>query len=73
MITKQDITLLKQEQEKVLSYSVKGIYVDNRKDNDLINSIKRTIKTLKARNKYIQETETENNITILKEALEDLK
>jgi hypothetical protein len=57
------------ENNLILSYSINGVFVDNRKDNDLKKSIKRTINLLKARNKYIKETTTEDNIKTLTTAL----
>ena len=72
MITKEDIKILKTEEEKVLSYSINGVYVDNRKDNDLKKSIKRTINLLKSRWRYSKEEDNLKNINLLKRELEVL-
>ena len=64
-----EIKPFKIENNIILSYSINGVYVDNKKDKDLKKSIKRTLNLLKARNKYIRDTPTENNINILEFAL----
>ena len=63
----------RKENNKVLSYDINGVYVNNRKDNDLKKSIKRTINLLKSRYKYSKEEDTLKNINILKNELEVLK
>ena len=64
-----EIKPFKIENNIILSYSINGVYVDNKKDKDLKKAIKRTLNLLKARNKYIKEIPTENNIKILEMAL----
>ena len=66
------ITIFKKENNKILSYDVYGVYVDNRKDNDLKKSLKRTINLLKSRWRYSKEEDNLKNINLLKRELEVL-
>ena len=69
---KIEIKPFRVENNLILCYTINNVYVDNRKDNDLKKSIKRTINLLKARNRYSREQDTENNIKVLKMALKEV-
>ena len=79
--TKMKITIKEytKVQDKILSYDINKVYVDNRKDNNLILAIKRTINLLRSRLNYenkkygFSKNDGLKDIEILKETLKQLE